>query len=200
MGVGYLFALVAALGVLLVQILMAGHGGHGDVGAGHGDVGHGDVGHGHGQEHAQGEHNTGGAAAVWTLFLSLRFWTFAALGFGLSGSLLHFLGLAGPAATAVIAVGAGVGSGVFATLAFRAVKRGSTGTESRSSLAVGKTGRVVVACGRGVKGQVRIELAGSSVDLVATTDEETIAHGESVLVEDLHEGVAHVSRRPRELG
>ncbi len=190
MGFAYLFALVAALGVLLVQILMAGHGGHGDVGhAGHA-----------GHDHPQGEHEAGGAAALWTLLLSLRFWTFAALAFGLSGTLLHHLALAAPLATLLIAAGAGLGSGLFATLAFRAVRRGSTGTEARSSLAVGKVGRVVVACGRGVNGQVRIEIGGSSVDLVATTDEDELAHGEAVLVEELREGVAHVSRRPRELG
>jgi membrane protein implicated in regulation of membrane protease activity len=187
MGLAYLFALVAALGVLLVQIAMAGHGGHGDVGHGGGG-------------HAHGEHAADGGSAFWTLFLSLRFWVFAALGFGLSGSLIHGFTLASPLATFLIAAAAGVASGLFAALAFRAVRSGSTGTESRSSLAVGKVGRVIVPCGREVTGQVRIELAGSSVDLAATTDDEAIARGEAVLVEDLRQGVAHVSRRPSLLG
>jgi hypothetical protein len=65
---------------------------------------------------------------------------------------------------------------------------------------VGRVGRVVVACGRGTTGQVRVEIGGSSLDLLATTDDETIAHGESVLVEDLRGNIAHVSRRPQELG
>ncbi len=185
MGLAYLFALVAALGVLVVQIVMAGHGGrHGDVGQGHG---HGDQGN-------------AGAAAFWTVVLSLRFWTFMALGFGMSGTLLHYFGSTPPPLTALIASIAGLASGLFATLAFRAIRTASAGTESRTSLAVGKVGRVVVPCGREVSGQVRIEIGGSSVDLVATTDEEAIAKGEAVLVEDLREGVAHVSRRPRELG
>jgi hypothetical protein len=35
---------------------------------------------------------------------------------------------------------------------------------------------------------------------MATTDDDSISKGEAVLVEDLREGIAHVSRRPSELG
>jgi membrane protein implicated in regulation of membrane protease activity len=186
MGLAYLFALVVAMGVLLVQIAAGARGGHhGDVGGHHGTSGH-------------DAHGVDGEPALWTLLLSLRFWTFAALGFGLSGTLLHFLALASPTVTVVVAGGAGLVSGLFATLAFRSIRRGSTTTEARSSTAVGKLGRIVVACGPGVTGKVRVEIAGSSVDLMATTDDE-IAHGEEVLVEDLHDGIARVSRRPTEL-
>lgn len=191
MELAYLFALVVALGVLIVQIVMGGRGG-----GHHGNLGHAGGGHGH----AHGAHAADGEPAVWTLFLTLRFWIFAALGFGLSGSLMHLFALAHPTLTFVIAVGAGLCSGLFAALAFRMVNRGSTGTEARSSGAVGKVGRVVVACGRGRTGQVRVELGGSSVDLMATTDDEAIAHGESVIVEEVREGIAHVSRPPAELG
>jgi membrane protein implicated in regulation of membrane protease activity len=189
MGVAYLAALVAALGVLVVQVFAGSHGGH------HGDLGHG---------HAGGEHHAHGAAAdeaaVWTMFLSLRFWLFAALGFGLSGSLLHYLTSVPEGTAVVIAIVTGLASGLFAALAFRALRRGSATTEARSSAAVGKVGRVVVACGRGATGKVRIEIGGSSVDLMATTDDDAIANGEEVLVEDLHDGVARVSRKPGELG
>jgi membrane protein implicated in regulation of membrane protease activity len=192
MGLAYLFALVVALGVLGVQVVLGARGGHhGDVGPG----GHG-AGHGHGTGQAHGADTEPG---FWTLFLSLRFWLFFGLGFGLSGSLLHAFALAGPTATLAIAIGAGVASGLFAAMAFRVVRRGSTGTESRSSQAVGKLGRVVVACGRGLTGQVRVEIGGSSVDLVATTDDEAIPRGEDVLVEDVQGSIARVSRRPPEL-
>jgi membrane protein implicated in regulation of membrane protease activity len=187
MGHVYLAALVAALGVLGVQIVMAGHGGH------QGDVGH--------AGHAHGDQGNGGTAGFWTVVLSLRFWTFTALGFGMSGTLLHFVASSTPPPVILaVAVAAGLASGVFAALVFRAVRSASAGTETRASLAVGRVGRVVVPCGRDVRGQVRIEIAGSSVDLVATTDEDAIARGEAVLVEDLREGVAHVSKRPGELG
>jgi membrane protein implicated in regulation of membrane protease activity len=186
MGVAYLAALVAALGVLLVQVFAGAHGGH------HADVNAAHAAHAH-------DANTEGEAAFWTVFLSLRFWLFAALGFGLSGSLLHWFGSVSPLATLLVAAGAGFGSGLFAALAFRLLRRGSAGTEARSSEAVGKLARVVVPCGRGVTGQVRIELGGSSVDLMATTDDDAIARGEEVLIEDMEEGVARVSRRPSEL-
>src|SRR3954463_146244 len=102
MGLAYLFALVVALGVLIVQILMGGR-----TGAHHGDVGH--AAHA-GHHHA---HATPDDSAFWTILLSLRFWIFAALGFGLSGSLIHWFDLAGPVVTAVIASGAGAASGLF---------------------------------------------------------------------------------------
>jgi membrane protein implicated in regulation of membrane protease activity len=140
-----------------------------------------------------------GEPALWTLVLSLRFWTFFALGFGLSGSLLHFLALAAPLPTLIIAAFAGLCSGLFAALAFRLVRRSAANTTLGASQAVGRVGRVVVPCGRGLTGQVRVELGGGSVDLLASTDEESIARGEAVLVEDVRDDVARVSRRPAEL-
>jgi membrane protein implicated in regulation of membrane protease activity len=186
MGHAYLFALVVSLGVLMVQIVAGARGG-----GHHGDLGHGSA-HGH---HAA----EGGDAGFWTLFLSLRFWTFAALGFGLSGTLLHRLVLADPAVALGVASAMGLGSGLFAAMVFRMVRRASGGTEARASQASGRVGRVVVPCKKGTTGQVRVEIGGSSVDLLATTDEEEIAHGEAVIVEDVHENVARVSRRPDDL-
>jgi membrane protein implicated in regulation of membrane protease activity len=189
MGHAYLFALVVSLGVLMVQIVAGARGGghHGDLGSG--------AGHGHGHHGA-----ADGDAGFWTLFLSLRFWTFAALGFGLSGTLLHRLVLADPVVALAVASVMGVGSGLFAAMAFRMLRRGSGGTEAAASQASGRVGRVLVPITKGAAGQVRVEIGGSSVDLLATTDEEEIGHGEAVIVEDVHENVARVSRRPHELG
>ena len=185
MGLAYLFALVVSLGLLAVQVVMAGR----DVDS-DGDADH-DADH-----EAHDGADTHGALAI---VLSVRFWTFFALGFGMSGSLLHFLALAPPIAVFLIAATAGVASGAFAALAFRALKKSSTTTEARASQAVGRVARVVVPCGRELRGQVRIEIGGSSVDLLATTDEDEIARGETVLIEDVQRNVAHVSRRPDEL-
>lgn len=199
MGLVYLFALVVGLGTLLVQIAMGlkgdahaegepeleagGHGGHA------GPAGSKDI----------GKAVDSGEASALSLFLSTRFWIFASLAFGMSGSLIHVFELAGPIATLVIAGLTGIGSGLFAVLAFRAIKRAANTTTSHASDAVGQVGRVLVACGKGRKGQVRVELRGHSVDLLATTDDEAIARGELILVEDVQGGVAHVSRRPPEL-
>jgi membrane protein implicated in regulation of membrane protease activity len=188
MGLAYLFALVVSLGLLALQVVLSGR----EVG---GEAADHDVDHDADHDGNDG-HDAHGALAM---FLSVRFWTFFALGFGMSGSLLHFLALAPAIAVFLIATFAGAGSGTFAALAFRALKRASTNTEARSSQAVGRIARVVVPCGRGLQGQVRIEIGGASVDLVATTDEIEIARGEAVIVEDVQDNVARVSRRPDEL-
>lgn len=198
MGLVYLFALVVGMGTLVVQIAMGAKGeAAGDADAGHdGGAGHheGSVG-----EKAIGKH-VGDDGGFTALILSTRFWIYALLAFGMSGSLIHLFGFAGSIATFVIAALAGVASGLFAVMVFRAVKRASSaGVTKDAGQAVGQVGRVIVTCARGRKGQVRIELGGHSVDLLATTDEDEIRRGEAILVEDVRGSVAHISRRPPEL-
>ena len=199
MGLVYLFALVVGLGTLLVQIAMGLKGdAHAESEPELESGGHGDhAGHAGAKDVSKAVDS--GEASALSLFLSTRFWIFASLAFGMSGSLIHVFELAGPIATLVIASLAGIGSGLFAVLAFRAIKRAANTSMSHASDAVGQVGRVLVACGKGRQGQVRVELRGHSVDLLATTDDEAIARGEFILVEDVQGGVAHVSRRPPEL-
>ncbi len=178
----YLIALLVGLGILLAQIV---------IGSGDGHGGHGGGGHGNGEPIADD--------AV-ALFLSSRFWIFFSLAFGLSGSLLTFFALAPSSIVAVIASLGGLASGLFAALAFRAARRLSVSTSASASEAIGSMGRVLVPCAKGKVGQVRIALKGQTVDLMATTDEEEIARGDEVLIEDMRGEVAHVSPRPHELG
>jgi membrane protein implicated in regulation of membrane protease activity len=204
MGLVYLFALVVSLGLFLLQAVMAG-GGEGDAGGDHGgdhgDHGgeHGAEGEAHGEADGKGDHGPGGEHGALALLSSTRFWTFFALGFGLSGSLLHYLDLAGGIMTAIVAVSAGLGAGLFASFAFRAVKRAEVGSTASISDAVGRTGKVLIAIGPGKVGQIRVELKGHSVDLLATTDEGELARGEAVLVEAVEGNTARVCRRPAEL-
>jgi hypothetical protein len=193
MGVIYLASLVIGLGILLVQIAFGGREGGHDLGhaGGHVPV----LGHGHDLAKSGHAGDDGPLAVV----LSFRFWIFALLGFGLSGSLLHYLDLAGTTVTAIVAGAAGIGSGTFASLVVRAVTRGAASSSVNLSEAVGREARVLVACAKGHNGQVRIELRGQSVDLLASTDDESIARGEPVLIEEVRDGVAVVSKRPREL-
>src|SRR5262245_29149243 len=80
MGIVYLAALILGGGTILLQLLAGGDGHDGaDADGDHGD---------------QGGHGGHGDAGLVPIFLSLRFWTFGLLGFGLAGSLLHYLGLA----------------------------------------------------------------------------------------------------------
>lgn len=193
MGLVYLASLVVGLGILLVQVALGGRGTGHEVGDVVGDTG--DTGPAHDLTKVGHAGDNGPLAVV----LSFRFWVFALLAFGLSGSLLHFLDLAGSFATAIIAGAAGIGSGAFASLVVRAVTRSSASSSVSLNDAVGREARVVVACSKGRAGQVRIELRGQSVDLMASTDEDELARGEAVLIEEVRDGVAQVSRRPREL-
>jgi membrane protein implicated in regulation of membrane protease activity len=188
MGLLYLFALIVGLGILLVQIgfgrLHGGGDGHGHGGGVGRDIGTG------------GKFIEGDEGAV-GIFLSTRFWVFTALGFGLSGSLLQ-LSSVGPILTFLIAFPTGLFSGITAMLAFRMVRKGSVTSTAHASQAVGRVGRAVATCQKGSLGKVRIELQGQVVDFLATTD-DVIARGEEVLIEDMKDGVAHVSRRPSDL-
>lgn len=197
MGLVYLASLVIGLGILLVQVALGGRDGEHGLGHMTGHAGGAPADPAAGHELLKGGHpgDDGPLAVV----LSFRFWIFALLGFGLSGSLLHFLSLAGTGAAALLAIATGIASGTFAGLVVRAVARSSASSSANLSEAVGREARVLVACARGRTGQVRIALRGQSVDLLASTDEESIARGEPVLIEDVRDGVAQVSRRPREL-
>ena len=191
MGLFYLFALIAGLGILLVQVAfgrahdMGGGAGHDPGGAGR-DIG------------TNGTHIEGDEGVV-GLFLSTRFWVFTALGFGLSGALLHYVSTVGPIFTFLIASGAGLTSGIVAALVFRMANKGSVTSTAHASQAVGRVGRAVAACQKGSLGKFRIELQGQVLAFIATTDEDEIARGEAVLIEDMREGVAHVSKRPADL-
>src|SRR5687767_14900257 len=101
------------------------------------EVSGGDGDHAHGKE-------LGGTEGLAAIFLSTRFWIFALLGFGLSGTLLHVFNLAAAPLVAGIAIGSGLAAGLFAVFVFRAVVRASSATVAAASGAVGKTGKVLV--------------------------------------------------------
>jgi membrane protein implicated in regulation of membrane protease activity len=198
MGILYIAALIIGLGVLSLSFFMGGDGdadGDGDIDAGdagdvdvHADVDHADVGHGHGDVHG---HADAGAIAI---FLSLRFWTFGLLAFGLVGTILHFLHLAGGLVTPVAAALMGLGSGFLAAYTFRLLDRTQSTSGAEASDAIGQVGRVLVPIERGKRGKIRIEVRGQSVDLLASSDDERLRDGDQVVVEEIRGTTAHVSR------
>lgn len=203
MGIFYLAALIVGFGTIALQLLM---GGAGDADADAGgdadadtDVDHGDVDHGDG--HGEHGHADGGFLPI---FLSLRFWTFSFLAFGLSGSMLHFLNWASSTTTLIVALSLGLLSGIGVSWVFRALGRAQTTSGGTARDAVGQVGKVLVPCSKGGRGKVRIELRGQTVDFMVTTDEEALAAGDLVLVEDVDTsggntgGLLQVSRAPAE--
>ena len=184
-GAVYLAALILGLGVLLLQFVMPGadaDGAHPPA-LGHGDL---DFHHGGG-----GHHSDAGAIAI---FLSMRFWTFGLMAFGVVGTLLHFLHLAGAVTALGTAVVVGLLSGSFASFTMRAVSRAQTSSGGEAGEAVGQIGRVLLAVERGKHGKIRVEVRGRLIDLIATTDDERLEGGESVIVEEMRGATAHVSR------
>jgi membrane protein implicated in regulation of membrane protease activity len=159
-------------------------GGHGDLDLHH-DVGGTHAGHG------DAHHSDAGAIAI---FLSLRFWTFGLMSFGFVGTLLHFLRLAGSVVTLGTAIAVGLLSGILASAAMRAIARAQTSSGGEVDEAVGHIGRVLIPVERDKRGKVRIEVHGRLVDLIASTDDERLEGGESVIVEEMRGTTAHVSR------
>lgn len=133
------------------------------------------------------------------IFLSLRFWTFTFLAFGLSGSLIHYLDLANSAVTLGVAIALGLGAGLLASLTFRALAGAEANSGATARDAVGQVGRVMIPLSKGARGKIRIELKGQTVDYVATTDDEQLEEGQMVMIEEMRETTAHVSRAPIEL-
>jgi membrane protein implicated in regulation of membrane protease activity len=196
-GIFYLAALIIGLGTIGVQLFMSGDGdgdadAHADVDAdadldADADI---DGDHGHGDFH--------GDAGFLPIFLSLRFWTFGLMAFGLVGTLLHYLRLAGGIVTPVVAVSLGLMCGFLASWVFRALTRADTTSGHHARDAVGQVGKVLVPFQKGGRGKVRIELRGQIHDFLVESEEDEIKAGEIVLVEEVKESVLQVSRAPSE--
>jgi membrane protein implicated in regulation of membrane protease activity len=178
----YLAALIFGLGVLLLQFILPSHGTEhpGDSDAL--------------DTHEQHSHE--GASGPLAVLLSLRFWTFGFLAFGMVGSLLHSFSLTSDAVTLVLALVMGLTSGALAAWTFIALKRGETASGVDARNCVGHIGRVVLALHRQQPGKVRIQLGGTTLDLVATTDESSLEQGAHVLIEEVRGTSVHVSRAP----
>jgi membrane protein implicated in regulation of membrane protease activity len=173
----YLFGLIVG-GVLLGSSLLLGGHGEGELDA---DV--------DGELHVDGHDGDGdldGAAdlVLWR-FRSLRFWTFFLAFFGLSGTLLEGLGLvASEWVTLAAALGMGSLAGFGSTEVVRRLAADTSGAAPESRDYIGKSARVVVPVRPGSVGKVRIELKGTTVDVLAEgVDGEFEAHEEALIVE-----------------
>jgi membrane protein implicated in regulation of membrane protease activity len=173
----YVYMAAAIIGVVLLvaSLLGAGH----DHDAGH---------------DASGEHPSPALA-----LLSVRVWTYVLAFGGVTGVLLRYVApVAEPwRAAASLVVGlaaAALARGVIG----RASRGGPSGTVKAADL-VGRTAGVVVPFGSGATGKVRVRVAGSEVDLLATTEDgEPLGREEEVLILELKDdGAAVVTRTPK---
>jgi membrane protein implicated in regulation of membrane protease activity len=200
----YLAALILGLGGLLIQLSASSEGGQPGApvlgsppGGGAGPLAHGgpdaivhDASAAHGTHHLDG---TGG------VFSSLRFYLFAALGFGAVGTPVTAFAVASSGVVLAVALATGLVVGWLAALGFRALGRQTLSSNVEASELRGQVGRVLVACEKGRKGKVRLTVRGQIVDIVATTDERRLELGDGVIVEEVGAGYVHVCRAPNEL-
>lgn len=211
MGAAYLFALVVGVGILTIQAILGSKDADGGADKDFGKDLHFDAeadveadadadADGDAEAGADQDSLIGGPADLVALFLSVRFWVFASLGFGLSGTLLTFLTGVGAIPTAVTAISLGLFSGLAAALTFRFLRRtASATTEDHRIAAIGRVGRVLLPVQEGSRGKVRIEIGGRNVDLIAKTNGLRIERGDTVIVEDVEDDTALVVRAPDEL-
>jgi membrane protein implicated in regulation of membrane protease activity len=168
----YAAALVLGGGILLIQLIS---GSDHDAGGVDHDLG--------------GDHHPHEGPGL----LSIRSLSYGTFAFGFVGGALHTLGLARPPA----ALGAGIASGAAAALlvglVFRSLSDQTISGEASLEDAAGSLGRVLVPCGPGRAGKVRLTLKGQTVDVLAVTDAEEIAAGNDVVVIDVRDMVARVA-------
>lgn len=192
----YLAALIFGLGMFAVQALSSSDAHHGEHPAlpGSADAHAGDT------WLAHHTHAASGADAGWaSIFISLRFYMFAAIAFGAVGAPVTAFGAVGFGLTLGVALLTALLVATGATLAFRALGRSTLSSSSSPSELRGQVGRVLVACEKGRKGKVRLTLRGQIIDFVASTDEQRLAPGAGVIVQEVHADGVHVCAAPSEL-
>jgi membrane protein implicated in regulation of membrane protease activity len=190
MGTLYWAALIVGLGTILLQLAMSGHG-DGEVDAGaDADVDDADV---DADAHADTHGWHAEASGFLPIFLSLRFWTFAALGFGMVGAGMQGFRLTSAVVTFVVALSMGLASGLAAAWTFRALRRAQTTSGASVTDLVGQTARVLVPPGPEGRCKVRVQLLGQTLDLMATSDERDLGEGDTVIVVAVDGETAHVS-------
>lgn len=180
----YLISLVVGGGLLGVSIILGGHGGGHDV---HTPETLAPAGH---------EGPSGGAETYLYWLVSVRFWTFFVAFFGLTGLVFEGLGLASRWVTLGVSVAMGAISGGGAMFVLRKLTNDDANSAVSTADYVGRTGRVLVGFGAGGVGKVRLEVKGSSIDLLAMPeDERTYAPNDEIIVVEmsgLHAKVSHV--------
>ena len=156
---------------------------------------------GHGEQWRRRARSEPGVSAILSLF-GLRFWSFGAAFFGLTGLVLHLIG--GPAlavAAPLISGGVGVAAGLGASTAFRALARDTIGQVKGASALVGREGRLLLPVARTQRGKVRMPVPGGGhVDLLAESDDDdALDAGVEVLIVEVRGNVAIVERAPAAL-
>ncbi len=169
---GYIASMILG-GALLLSSLAFDHGA-----AGHGS--------GHGADHP-------GDAHGFSFALSLRFWTYLLAFGGATGLLLHTLAHLGEPFALTLAVLFGAGSGLAAQFVVHKMSSDKGGTVSQREL-VFKLGTMLLPASPGVSSRVRVTANNQSIDMIAITDDASLAARDEVVILEIKDGVAQVTK------
>lgn len=197
----YLSALVFGFGMFAVQMLFSSDSGADadtDAAAELGAEGNAELHEsaGDAEAHPHGSSPVGDWASI---FLSLRFYMFAAMGLGGVGAPATWLELASPLGTLLAASVTALFVGVVGAWAFRALGRQTLSAGASHRDLVGQIGRVLLPCEKGRRGKVRVRVRGQLVDYLATTEETRLEAGTAVVVQEVGSHSVVVCEAPREL-
>lgn len=168
----YIWTGVIGLVLVLYSVVMGAHHG-GDASADHGHIAHGHVAHGdvgH-AETGQGADAADTSDPAWTLFFSMRFWTFFAMFFGLLGVIMTVGTRWGEPMIGVVSGVGGLIAGLMIALTMRLVQRNEIDSNVSARDLVGVEGTLLVSAREGQVGRVRVETKGDIVDLLAVSDD-----------------------------
>jgi membrane protein implicated in regulation of membrane protease activity len=130
---------------------------------------------------------------AWLPFLSLRFWTFALGSFGLTGTILTFLGSAA-VTTAVVSSGMGLVLGYFIAFAFQKLKKSNITSDTSSVALKNQVGSVLLDIEPNSRGKIRVHASNQIHDLMAITqDSKPIEAGEKIIIVSVKDGIANVT-------
>ena len=136
-------------------------------------------------------HGDVGPFLPWT---SLRFWSFFAAAFGVTGGALAMAGMA-DLFSALVAVPTGVGVGTAAAWVMRQIRADRVSGDVTLERYAGEEGKVVVPVRGGRTGKIRIVTKSGLIELPArTADGHDLGVGDRVLVASVRDGVADVTR------
>jgi membrane protein implicated in regulation of membrane protease activity len=184
----YVFALVLG-GVLLAASMVLG----GKDVEGHADHDH-DIDADHDMDHGGEAH--GDLGGFFAVLGSMRFWTFFATFFGLTGLVLEGLELTANAWVARgLAIAVGYLTGWATVRMIKHLAASESGVAAGVSDYVGRSGEVLIRVAPGSLGKVRIELKGTTVDVLAIVeDDEVLEAGSHALIVEMRGHQALVSK------
>ena len=147
-------------------------------------------------------HGSGGFDAVlaWLPFASLRFWTFFAAFFGLTGVTMTIGKFVSSYVGLGLAIGVGYVTGMGMTRVIKKLSTERVDSSLGSNDVVGSTASVVLPISKEDGGKIRLELKGRVIELLAETEDDvTLDRGQTCIVYGMKDDGAAVVARAGEL-